>query len=187
MNKLSFVKEHMIYDAGWEKEEFTAFFYCIDGKKITFEGSKYEYRPVSKFEVLTNWKYPKHPMVILNRCGCGFWECDSWKAYVSEKGDFVEWEIHGIDIENRIYTFDKTEYIKVMSEIRQAALDECTIPCKVYSEDGDASVVDYESEVELNDEINERLQDDCLHITGYEKLKTGEKYKVEGTKVFPLN
>lgn len=184
MNKLSFVKEHIIYDAGWEKEDFTAFYYCIDGKKIYDESNSF--RPVSKFEVLTNWKYPEKPMVILNRCSCGYWECDSWKSFVSEKGDFVEWEIFGIGLVRKKYIFDKTEYMKAMSEIRQAALDECIIPCKIYYEDGDADVDDFNSEDDIINRIKTQAQEGWLHITGYEKLTTGEKYKVEGTKVVQL-
>lgn len=174
MNNLSFVTEHITYDAGFEVVDYTGYFFVVDGRKLDFGDG---YRPASKYEVLTDSIVDKsYKRIILNSCSCGYWGCDCCYAKEIIKGDVVKWELYGTEVKGnqKHFEFEKSSYDSVMKDIRKTALDEMNLAIKIYYVNGDTSILDFDSEKEISDLIKTQSKEGCLHIKGYENLKTGE-------------
>ena len=59
-------------------------------------------------------------MIVLARCGCGYWKCSSLVARVKYPfSNIVEWTVDNLRYEHhpQTYTFDREEYLKVMAQI----------------------------------------------------------------------
>ena len=178
MNKLSFITEHVTYDSGYEIADYTAYFYVVDGKKLEFDN---DYRPASKYEILTDtYVSDSHQHILLNCCSCGYWECDCCSAEEIIEGNIVKWKLYGTPIkDDKEYIFDKTEYDKVINEIRNTALNEMTLAIKIYYQNGDSTIFDFDSEKDLKKMIEIQSQEGFAHVIAYENLKTGEYHKVK--------
>lgn len=174
MNELSFVTEHVTYDAEFEVADYTGYFFVIDGRKLDFGDG---YRPASKYEILSDSIVDKfYKRIIFNSCSCGEWECDCCYAKEVIDGNVVRWELFVGETKDiqRYFEFEKTHYDFVMKEIRKTALDEMNLAIKIYYENSDTSIWDFNSESEIYDLIKTQSREGYLHIKGYENLKTGE-------------
>lgn len=119
MNKLTFTIEKFSNEI---EGEYDAFFYLVDGKKIQNDS----FIPNSMYEILTNesdWIFSDYKMIILNRCSCTNWECDSLVATVIEDDNCIKWKLHNIRNEKIIneYIFEKNEYKKTIEELKNKA------------------------------------------------------------------
>lgn len=125
MNKLSYKIEQVEFNDGYHKYIDEGFYYVADGKKLEFA----DYNPAKYWMILEGEEeddpFEDKKMIPLNQCICGYWECDSFVASITEKENSVVWQIHRLRYEEitATYEFDKEEYNLVMQEMRQAALE----------------------------------------------------------------
>ena len=98
------------------------YFYTVDGIKLKYK----DFRPARYRTILdtdeTDWDFEDNSMVILNECGCGFWECDCVVARVIQETDKVKWQIHFFRSTEIIseFSFEKRQYDEVMTELYEA-------------------------------------------------------------------
>ena len=124
INKLSFRTEEIDIDADYGicREQYLAFFFMIDGKPFSKDG----YHPANAYDVVDE-EASEDNIVIILHCSCGYWQCSSLVARVSETSDgIIEWTVDMLNYEDdpHTYRFKKGEYEKTMSEVRKAAEQE---------------------------------------------------------------
>lgn len=125
MNTLSYTIEQVEIFDGYQEYRDEGFYYVVDGVKLEFSN----YNPAKYWMILEGESeddpFEDKKMIPLNRCICGYWECDSIVATITETENSVLWQVHRLRYEEIIstYEFDKTEYTLVMQEMRKAALE----------------------------------------------------------------
>lgn len=130
MNTLDYVKEKgtLQLNKDSEPKEYNCYYYVVDGKKLTFEES--DLGPITCFEVLektSNFFDKDNYAIILSRCSCGEWECDSVIANVFENEATVIWKLYSIHNDNDLiaeYEFDSQQHYEVMKSITEDAKEE---------------------------------------------------------------
>lgn len=180
MNKLTFTIEKFSNEI---EGEYDAFFYLVDGKKIQNDS----FIPNSMYEILTNesdWIFSDYKMIILNRCSCTSWECDSLVATIIEDDNYIKWKLHNIRDEKIIneYIFEKNEYKKTIKELENKA--KSTLALKngfiFHYANGDSYPMGFMSESKIIDFWNQVEKKVCIY---YEDLKSKQNYKCINGKI----
>ena len=118
MNTLDWEKEEITIENENKTEKRTVYYYIVDGKKLKYE----ELRPITCEEILeriANIFNSESYSIIINRCSCGYWMCDSVLAAVEENEMVTTWKLYNIHDEEIFaeYEFDAYQYYEIMKSI----------------------------------------------------------------------
>jgi len=125
ISTLSFRTEGIEVEEGDGNRRYLAFFYLVDGQSFSLD----EHYPADAFDVIDE-AAELEELVVLLHCNCGYWECSSLVANISEISDgLIEWTVGvfqrpDLRYEPRKYYFMKNEYEQTMAEIHRIAKDE---------------------------------------------------------------